>query len=68
MWPVTVNNDEIPLTLNATPLLDFNMIPRGMDVKPLCIRPGEGFSIKQITNTAVGLWSVLAVITVEDAA
>jgi hypothetical protein len=29
MWPVTLNNDEIPLTLNATPLLDFNMIPRG---------------------------------------
>jgi len=55
-----------PVTLNATPLLDFNMIPRGMDVKPLCIRPGEGFSIKQITNTSVGLWSILAVITAED--
>jgi len=66
LWPVTLNNDEIPLTLNATPLLDFNMIPRGMDVKPLCIRPGEGFSIKQITNTSVGLWSILAVITAED--
>ena len=66
LWPVTLNNDEIPLTLNATPLLDFNMIPRGMDVKPLCIRPGEGFSIKQITNTSVGLWSILAVITAEN--
>ena len=68
MWPVTLNNDEVPLTLNAVPLLDFNMIPRGMDVKPLCIRPGEGFSIKQITSTVVGLWSVLAVITAEDIA
>lgn len=68
LWPVTLNNDEIPLTLNATPLLDFNMIPRGMDVKPLCVRPGEGFSIKQITSTTVGLWSILAVITVEDVA
>jgi hypothetical protein len=29
---------------------------------------GEGFSIKQITNTTVGLWSILAVITAEDAA
>jgi hypothetical protein len=68
LWPVTLNNDEIPLTLNATPLLDFNMIPRGMDVKPLCIRPGEGFSVKQITNTSVGLWSILAVITAENVA
>ena len=68
LWPVTLNNDEIPLTLNAAPLLDFNMIPRGMDVKPLCVRPGEGFSIKQITNTSVGLWSILAVITAEAVA
>lgn len=68
LWPMTINNDEIPLTGNAAPLSEFNLIPRGLDIKPLCIRPGEGFSIKQITNTAVGLWSVLAVITVEDVA
>jgi len=68
MWPVTINNDEIALTGNPAPLSEFNLIPRGFDIKPLCIRPGEGISIKQITNTTVGLWSVLAVITVEDGA
>lgn len=68
LWPVTINNDEIPLTLNPTPLSEFNLMPRGVDIKPLCIRPGDGFSVKQITSTTVGLWSVLAVITVEDGA
>lgn len=62
------NNDEIGVT-NAFPTATIqagiSLSPEGNEIKELVLRNGEGVCVKQITNSAVGQYALLAVITVE---
>ena len=63
------NNDEIGLT-NAFPTAMLQQlisnVPEGAEIKEIVMRQNEGFTVKQITNTTIGSYAVLAVITAED--
>lgn len=62
------NNDEVGAT-NAFPSNYLqalgNIQPEGPEIRELTLRQNEGCTVKQITSTAVGIYGVLAVITVE---
>lgn len=62
------NNDEIGLT-NALSMAAvqamFSAQPEGPEIKELNMRQNEGFCVKQITSSTIGLYGLLAVITVE---
>jgi len=62
------NNDEIGLTggfPQATIQSLISTQPEGNEIKELNLLEGEGFCVKQITNSTVGTFGVLAVITKE---
>ena len=65
-WYTT--NDEVGVT-NAFPTsiiqAGINTVPEGNEIKELVLRQNQGVCIKQITNSAVGQYAVLAVITIE---
>lgn len=62
------NNDEIGMT-NAFPssLIQscISTQPEGSEIKELNLRQNEGFCVKQITNSTIGAYGVLAVVTRE---
>jgi hypothetical protein len=62
-------NDEIGVTAAAAVggylQASISMQPEGNEVKELNLRNGEGFTVKQITNSTVGSYGALAVVTVE---
>jgi len=62
-------NDEVGLTAAAAVggylQASISMQPEGNEVKELNLRNGEGFTVKQITNSTVGSYGALAVVTVE---
>lgn len=66
--PWYTNNDEIGLT-NAFPSSYLqalgNVLPEGLELKELTLRPGQAMGVKQITASTVGSYGVLAVVTVE---
>lgn len=43
----------------------INWIPEGPNIQEVVLREGEGFLVKQIANSTVGVWSALLVVTVE---
>jgi hypothetical protein len=69
MFPLTFNNDEVGATqaFPNTPLLaGLNWMPEGNETQSLRLREGEGFTIKQITNSAVGSFAYMCLFTVTD--
>lgn len=69
LYPVTTQNDEI--TAANTAVANYlaammNLQPEGAEIRELRLRPGEGFTVKQITSTTVGTFGWLAVFTVDD--
>lgn len=69
LFPLAYSNDEIGAT-QAFPssilLQGLNFIPEGIETQEIRLRPGEGVTLKQITNSAVGSFSYLIVFTMDD--
>ena len=69
MCPMTTINEEIS-TGNGSPAnflgSMMGLLPEGIEIQELCLRPGEGFTVKQITASTIGVFSWLAIITVDD--
>lgn len=68
LYPWYTNNDEIGLTggfPQATIQALISIQPEGAEMKELTCRQNEGFTVKQITNTVLGSYSILAVVTRE---
>ena len=69
LYPITTQNDEI--TAANTAVANYfmqltNLQPEGSEIKELRLRPGEGFTVKQITSSTVGSFAWLIVFTVDD--
>lgn len=68
LFAYATNNDEVGAT-NAFPTSNLqafsNLLAEGAEVRELVLREGEGVTLQQITNSAVGTYGVLAVITIE---
>lgn len=63
------NTDEVLSSagsLNAGLYALISLMPEGPEIKELNLRAGEGLTVKQITNTTVGTYGALAVVTVES--
>jgi len=68
LFPYTCANDEVTAANTAVANFlsaGFNWMPEGQEIKEYRLRPGEGFTIKQITSNTVGSFAWLAVITVD---
>jgi hypothetical protein len=68
LMPYTTNTDEV--TAANTAVANFlqqllNILPNKDGMAPLTLNPGEGFHIKQITNTIVGSFSWVLTMTAE---
>lgn len=69
LYPITTQNDEINAanTAIANYLMQLtNLQPEGPEIKELRLRPGEGFTVQQITSTTVGSFAWLVAFTVDD--
>lgn len=68
LFAYATNNDEVGAT-NGFPTsviqAGTNLIAEGAEVRELHLREGEGVTLQQITASTVGLYGVLAVITIE---
>lgn len=70
MFPLTFATDEALLTQTSNSqqiLAGFNWAVAGEEVQELRIREGEGFGIRNMTNTTVGSLSFLLVFTAVEA-
>ena len=68
LYPVTTQNDELTAanTAIANYLMQFgNLALEGIEQQEYRLRPGEGMTVKQITNTTVGSFAWLMAFTVE---
>ena len=63
---LSFNNDEVGATANAYDYQHQNWLPEGEALQAPTLRAGEGFTVKQITNSTVGSFGWLLVFTVED--
>ncbi len=43
----------------------FNLLAEGDDIADIVLAEGEGFLVKQITSSTVGVWGTLLVVTIE---
>lgn len=69
LYPVTTQNDEITAANTAVAnylAMMINLQPESPELKEFRLRPGEGFTVKQITSSTVGSFAWFAVITVDD--
>lgn len=69
LYPITTQNDEITAanTAIANYLMQFgNLALESPELKELRLRPGEGFTVQQITSTTVGSFAWLMAFTVDD--
>lgn len=70
LFPITLANDEILLT-GGSASNDFrsalNYLPDTDETQKITLREGEGLTVKQITNSAVGAYNWIIVFTVENA-
>lgn len=69
LYPVTTHNDEITAANTAVSnylAMMINLQPESPELKEFRLRPGEGFTVKQITSSTVGSFAWFAVITVDD--
>lgn len=69
LWPFLTNTDEV--AAGNTQVSNFltqygNLMLESPEVKELRLRPGEGFTVQQITSTTVGNFSWLMAFTVDD--
>lgn len=70
LYPITTQNDELTAanTAIANYLMQFgNLALEGIEQQEYRLRPGEGMTVKQITNTTVGSFAWLMAFTVEPA-
>jgi hypothetical protein len=68
LYPITTQNDEIAASNAAIAnyMMQFgNLAIEGPETQELRLNPGEGFTVQQITSTAVGSYAWLMVFTVE---
>lgn len=68
LYPITTQNDEIAASNAAIAnyMMQFgNLALEGLETQELRLRPGEGMTVQQITNTIVGSFAWLAAFTVE---
>lgn len=68
LYPITTQNDELTAanTAIANYLMQFgNLALEGIEQQEYRLRPGEGMTVKQITNTTVGSFAWLMAFTVE---
>lgn len=69
LYPITTQNDELTAanTAIANYLMQFgNLALEGIEQQEYRLRPGEGMTVKQITNTTVGSFAWLMAFTVES--
>ena len=69
MFPLTFSNDEVGTTqaFPTTQLLaGFNWLPEGNEIQEIRLREGEGITVKNITNTAVGSFNYFVVFVVDE--
>ena len=69
LYPLTTQNDEITAANTAVAnylMAMTNMQPEGPEIQEFRLRPGEGFTVKQITSSTVGSFAWFAVVTVDD--
>jgi len=69
LFPYVTQNDEMTAvnTAVANYLTQYNnLMFESPEVKELRMRPGEGFTIQQITSSTVGSFGWIAVFTVDD--
>lgn len=69
LFPYTTQSDEITATNAAVAnyLTQYNSLMfESPEIKELRMRPGEGFTIQQITSSTVGSFGWIAVFTVDD--
>ena len=69
LYPVTTQNDEITAANTAVAnylAMMINLQPESPELKEFRLRPGEGFTVKQITRSTVGSFAWFAVITVDE--
>lgn len=69
LFPLVFSNDEVGATQAfPTPqlLAGINWLPEGNEIQEIRLREGEGVTIKNITNTAVGSFSYLIVFVIDD--
>lgn len=64
LYSVVTNNDEVATGLHHSLFLG-NLVPNWPDTQPLVVRPGGGITLQCKTNTSVGSFGVLAVVTLE---
>lgn len=70
LFPLTTQNDE--LTAANTAVANYlmaatNLVLESPELQEIRLRPGESFTVKQITSTTVGTYAWLAAFTVDDA-
>lgn len=69
LFPQVYTTDEIAAANTAVAnflAAGFNWIPEGQEIQELRMRPGEGFTLKQITAATVGSYAWMIVFTVDD--
>jgi hypothetical protein len=69
LYPITTNSDEVTAGNTAVSnfLMQYNSLAlEGLEQQEYRLRPGEGFTIKQITSSTVGSYAWLMAFTVES--
>ncbi len=66
LFGLAMHNDELAINSTQGIQAAFNLLPGFQDTKPLTIRSGEGFTLKNLTNTTVGTFGVRLLFTLED--
>lgn len=70
LFPMVLSTDEMLLNQNSMTqqfMAGVNWIPEGYEIEEYVLREGEGFTIKQITNDAVGVVTWILVFSMEGA-
>lgn len=68
LFPIVYPDDEVILTQgNSTNVLfaGLNWMPEGIELQEYTLNSGEGFTIKQITNSTAGIVTWIVVFTLE---
>ena len=68
LFPLIFPDDEMLLTQNSMAQQIFsgiNWIPEGIEIQEVTLNEGEGITIKQVTNSTVGITTWIIVFTLE---
>lgn len=69
LFPLTISNDESLLTgtdMSTQLRAGINWQPDGAEIQDITLREGQGYTIRQVTNTAVGAYHWIIVFSVEE--